>query len=559
LKAEVLNNISRVAPNYSLRLPGVKITVASGTVSGTASAKLVRTGSPDLTSTAAVKNNNTSFTYTFDFSQAAAGVYDVACADASQFTGILKQAFSILLPVVSPVAWSMHDLGQAGTQTNINNVCGLAIGDANGDNLQELYVGNQDQNLYKFTWDNSSWTCIAQTVAASQTFGRVLLADGNNNTGWQVYAGTVASNHLYSCSASWATQDIGAAYAGTAKITALASADIYNEGFTRIYAAATDGISKYGLSQFQYQYDGVTWTASDIYYPPSQANDLVAGDGNNDGTVKLYSANSGGSIYQYTVSGSTWTMGVVDTGTDIMYGVAVGDGANLGNNQVYAACKNGKLYQFRWNGSWSNQAIGQAVGNTLYAVAVSDADNDGANEVYAACGDGHVYEFKYQGTTWKTLDLGNAGTPLYTLAVGDADNDHQFEVYALGQNNHVYQFKAGLQGTATPTPVVTPTPGAPMPTTFLKINHSQINPNHGEQAVIRWIQPQNGPVTITIYNLLGDKVATLVSSQTFPAGQFNQVDWNGHTQAGKTAGSGIYILQLQAPGYQAISKVAVVK
>jgi hypothetical protein len=144
---------------------------------------------------------------------------------------------------------------------------------------------------------------------------------------------------------------------------------------------------------------------------------------------------------------------------------------------------------------------------------------------------------------------------LYTLTAGDASNNHYNKIYALGKNNHVFEYVASTL--ATPTPNITATPSVPK--TFLKIYHSQINPDHQEVATVHWCQPQNGAVTITIYNLLGDKVATLVQNQNFNAGQFNQVPWNGHTQAGKIAGSGIYIVLLQAPGYQATAKAAVVK
>lgn len=116
----------------------------------------------------------------------------------------------------------------------------------------------------------------------------------------------------------------------------------------------------------------------------------------------------------------------------------------------------------------------------------------------------------------------------------------------------------GPTATATPsptgTPIVTVVPG-----TFFKIYHSQINPMHGEQARLRWAQPQDGPVTIRIFNLLGDIVITLVNHGTYSAGQYNEVSWNGKTSRGAMAGSGIYIVLLEAPGYTTKAKAAVIK
>jgi hypothetical protein len=163
-------------------------------------------------------------------------------------------------------------------------------------------------------------------------------------------------------------------------------------------------------------------------------------------------------------------------------------------------------------------------------------------------------------SSWTTVDLGAAKTPLLAMAIGDADNDHQFEVYALGQNNHIFQFKAA----SVLSPTITPTPTTNITDFFgsdkrLKVFHSQINPTKGEKARIRWYQPNDAGVNLVIYNLLGDKIITLANNRSFAAGQIYEIDWDGRTSRGAMAGSGIYIVLLQAGEYQARAKVAVVK
>ena len=121
--------------------------------------------------------------------------------------------------------------------------------------------------------------------------------------------------------------------------------------------------------------------------------------------------------------------------------------------------------------------------------------------------------------------------------------------------------------TATPTPAITSistitptTTSTPLlPDKFLKIYQSQINPTRGEEARITWCQPQTGPVTITIYNMLGEKVATLADHQEYPAGQYHEVTWKGITQNGRVVGSGIYIVHIQAGQYQDKAKICVAK
>jgi parallel beta-helix repeat protein len=135
-------------------------------------------------------------------------------------------------------------------------------------------------------------------------------------------------------------------------------------------------------------------------------------------------------------------------------------------------------------------------------------------------------------------------------------------------NSSVFSLNVILAGpTMTPTPIlvntatVTPTPTATVtvPTSFFKIYHSQINPNRGERARITWSQPENGPVIIKIYNLLGDKVATLADGAYFAAGEYHEIAWDGKTPKGGAAGSGIYIVQLNAPGNDNRGKIAIVK
>lgn len=522
---------------------------------GTPVAKLTRSGNPDILSLSSVKYNDYSYLYTLNLTQAAAGCYDIL-ADSNTCPWSLNQAFTVMMPLPTPVDWRINDLGQAGTKTNIDDLSGIDIGDADQDNGQEIYVANQDQTLYLFRRIFQTWNCSALTGQTGARFGKVLLADGNDDRMWEAYGASASDTHPvqfeYSAS-TWQKTDIGAGYANATKISAITKGDLDHDGIVEIYAAETDGNTNSALSRFMYA--GTSWTTADIpgcSVKPIRA--LTTGDGDNDTHLELYAANEDGSVYQYQLDATAWQVSVVGTGTDIMYGVAVGDGDNDGENEVYASNKKGDLYQYRRSGSvWVTQKIGQSAGNSLYAVAVSDGDNDGANEVYAACGNGHVYEFTCESGNWTTRDLGNANTPLYALAVGDADNDHHFEVYALGQNNHLYQFQPFAQGAPTPTPALQP------PQSFFKIYRNQINPNHGEQAAIRWTQTQTGPVTVVVYNLLGDKIVTLADHKDFPAGQYNELTWDGRNCGGAAVGSGIYIVLLQTDGRQERGKIAVLK
>ncbi len=113
--------------------------------------------------------------------------------------------------------------------------------------------------------------------------------------------------------------------------------------------------------------------------------------------------------------------------------------------------------------------------------------------------------------------------------------------------------------TATTTPTLLPTATMVAPKTYLKVMHNQINPNRGEQALVRWTQPQSAPITITIYNMVGEKIVTLVNSQTYQANEFQEVKWDGRNSKGEAVGSGIYIVHLKTAGFESHYKIAVIK
>jgi hypothetical protein len=64
-------------------------------------------------------------------------------------------------------------------------------------------------------------------------------------------------------------------------------------------------------------------------------------------------------------------------------------------------------------------------------------------------------------------------------------------------------------------------------------------------------------VELSIYNLLGEKVRTLVK-QRQPAGYY-EVKWDGRDRFGNTAGSGIFFYQIQAAEYVKSRKMVLLR
>ncbi|MCA9787100.1 MAG: T9SS type A sorting domain-containing protein, partial [Candidatus Cloacimonetes bacterium] len=74
---------------------------------------------------------------------------------------------------------------------------------------------------------------------------------------------------------------------------------------------------------------------------------------------------------------------------------------------------------------------------------------------------------------------------------------------------------------------------------------------------INFAIPQDSFVKLTVYNMLGQKVRTLVADQLV-AGH-HQVNWTGINDAGIQVASGLYVYQMEAPGFRQAHKMVLLK
>jgi hypothetical protein len=79
------------------------------------------------------------------------------------------------------------------------------------------------------------------------------------------------------------------------------------------------------------------------------------------------------------------------------------------------------------------------------------------------------------------------------------------------------------------------------------------NPN----TTIKYQLPQLSQVTVTIYNLLGQKVKTLVNEQKKPG--YYEVEWNGLNDHGVQVATGLYIYRIHAADFVRSKKMLLLK
>jgi len=79
------------------------------------------------------------------------------------------------------------------------------------------------------------------------------------------------------------------------------------------------------------------------------------------------------------------------------------------------------------------------------------------------------------------------------------------------------------------------------------------NPTHGA-ATIRYGLPKKQPVTIEVYNTLGQRVATLMQDRPMEPG-FHTIQWRGETGSGTPVASGVYFVRMRAGDFTASKKI----
>jgi arabinogalactan endo-1,4-beta-galactosidase len=98
--------------------------------------------------------------------------------------------------------------------------------------------------------------------------------------------------------------------------------------------------------------------------------------------------------------------------------------------------------------------------------------------------------------------------------------------------------------------------GAPGPPKELQLEQNYPNPfNPGTS--IRYSLTRNSHVTLSVCNILGQIVATLVQENQVPG--VHSITWDGRDQSGRRTVSGVYFLRLEAEGASRIRKMVVLR
>ena len=292
--------------------------------------------------------------------------------------------------------------------------------------------------------------------------------------------------------------------------------------------------------------------------------------------VQYIFSGTGGGIFRSTDNGASWD--TISSGLPRPTSIDVRDIAVTADGKIYAATGEG-LYKSSDNGdSW------------LPADSVFSTENYRMNDIainsqgHIFAGGNHSFKSMDDGQTWTELELpGSIG--VISLAANQSDDLYLATwdpVYHSGDNGESFQsldsdledvqvrsmamandgtlfaatsydgiFKRTLS-TFT-TAIAENSVVFPLTFSLMQNYPNPFNPS----TIINYELPTANKVELSIYNLLGQKIVTLVSGMQ-NAGNY-QVEWDGRNSFGQNVASGMYVYRLSGRKQQLSRKMLLLR
>jgi hypothetical protein len=165
-------------------------------------------------------------------------------------------------------------------------------------------------------------------------------------------------------------------------------------------------------------------------------------------------------------------------------------------------------------------------------------EEDGTLRLYENAGTVRAPAWRYVAQAFAGIDVGNLAAPV----LGDLNADNRLDLLVGNAEGRVFFYRNES------TVAVQETKTALAPASFALFQNYP-NPLHVAtraeiSAAFQFQLPQRSQVTLTIYNIAGQKVRTLVDRRCEIGA--HQIVWDGRNEAGQQIASGVYFARLQA-------------
>jgi len=261
-------------------------------------------------------------------------------------------------------------------------------------------------------------------------------------------------------------------------------------------------------------------------------------------------------IQRLDLSGNVnWTYGIDGY---VKSAITLTDFNKDGGLDIAFGTDHGKLYVMTFGGDTIAPFPLTLDNDVRVAPVFADLDNNGTLEMISSTDGGFIYAHEADGSLYKNFPAYFEGAQQGSPCIADIDMDGDAEIILGGDNGlNVIDIKdtkgssSGLWQTYQANNARTsyyyydPSASAisstrPVPEKFaLYANYpNPFNP----QTTLRYSLKKESDVQLSIYNLLGQKVRTLLRARQ-KAGVY-RINWNGADNQGRNVSSGIYLYQL---------------
>jgi len=178
-------------------------------------------------------------------------------------------------------------------------------------------------------------------------------------------------------------------------------------------------------------------------------------------------------------------------------------------------------------------------------------------ETSGSSGDTRMWLYDSSGTNQLAYN-DDSGSGLFSRITYIITQTGQYyiKIDEYGNNQVIADYQLSLRSIiASPTPTIPPE--WLLSSGSLKVFNSKIG--YWGNCAIRWAQPENNTTQLTIYDINGNKVITLVDNQFCLGKETHVREWDGRDTHGQRVASGIYIVYVKSGKWQAYSKIAVIK
>ncbi len=501
-------------------------------------------------------------------------------------------------------------LQRAGWPFNLpgNSTSSAALVDLSDNGRKDLIFGDTQGNLYAV--DNEKTPLPGFPVNLGSNIGSaVAVADLNNNNSAEIVANTQSGiiNCLDPAGNILFQYDTGGQLRSNSMLV-----DVNNNGDFEIIALTFTNPRLIILN-----HDGTDYPGFPIEVQEGQVfSSAAAADLNGDGHKEIIFATNTGSLHAIsTITGEDIPGWPQNIAAGSWNGTVVADVTANNQPDVVVANIHGVVYAFDSQG---DEIFTRATGNQIRGgVVVYDLNNDGNRETVFGDASGNLHVLDYTGADWGEFPI-NTGAPIESTPIlADLDLDGNLDIiygdnagilHALNiSGNQTVGFPVTLSSDLVVSPAIGYFDGSDKPDILIpsqdgyynsidykrpvgtiawglfkgnnrrtgnyfdmmsvgEVNEeivmaTELHANYpnpfNPETKISFTLAQDSEVKITVYNIRGQLVTTLLSEKL--SGGRHSVIWNGRDNRNRRVGSGVYLYRLESENYQATRKMLMLK